>query len=157
MTKSLRKHIEQHFTATLAAQSEFRRYEVSSPFLSRYDVAFTRMPRGGEGAPFIVLLFDHRGVSRISVEIGWSSDRQFPRLPIRPSGEASVGRVEFKEHDFLARLSSLWGEPDTWWEVDSEGDVSKAIGDMMSQLEKKGFPYIAEKEIAQEAEGKSAR
>lgn len=148
MTKSLRKQIEQHFAAAVATQGEFKRHEESSPYLSRYDVAFTRIPRVGKGAPFIVLLFDHRGRSRISVEIGWSSDRQFPRLPIRPSGEVSGGRSEFKEQDFLARLSTLWGEPDTWWEVEAEGGVPKAIGDVVSRLDRAGFPYLAEKESA---------
>lgn len=146
MAKSLRKHIEQHFAAAVAAQGGFKRHEETSPYISRYDVAFTRIPRSGDSTPFIVLLFDHRGRSRVSVEIGWSSNQQFPRLSIRPSGEASVGRNEFKEPDFLARLSTLWGEPDAWWDIETEADIPKAIGDVIGRLEKFGFPYLAEKE-----------
>jgi len=150
MTASLRKHIAQHFTAAVAIQGGFRRHEESSPYVSRYDVAFTRTPKSGKSSSFIVLLFDHRGRSRFSVEIGWSSDRQFPRLPIRPSGEASMGRNEFAELNFLARLSTLWGEPDEWWEFETTTDLPQAIEVAMHRLKVLGFPYLAEKERAVE-------
>lgn len=153
MANSLHKKIEQHFAATLAAEGGFTRHEEKSPYIARSDVAFTRPMRSGGRCLVIAILFDHRGRSRFSVEIGWSSDRLFPRLPIRPSGEASVRRKEFKEPNFLARLSSLWGKPDAWWEVGNEAEVPRVIADVMRRLEEFGFPYLAEKE--QEVSGES--
>jgi hypothetical protein len=152
MAKSLRRHIVQHF-AKLATQAGFQLYTEIAPCLSRKDIAFSRMSESGHGAAFIVLLFDHRGRPWISAEIGWSSDQQFPHVTMRPSGEASVERKEFKESDFLTRLSTLWGEPDAWWKIETEADIPKVIGDVMGRLETYGFPYLAEKESTTTCDG----
>lgn len=145
MAKPLRKDVVRQFAAAVA-RAGFSRHEEASPYVSQYEVAFSRMPTIGDCAPFIILLFDHRGRSRISVEIGWSSNRQFPRLSIRPSGEVSPDRKEFRERDFLARLSTLWGESDYWWEIESGADVPTVIGEVMRRLETFGYPYLAERE-----------
>jgi len=153
MAKSLRKHIEQLFAAEMTTRGGFLRYEETSPYISRYDVVLTRKVRADNSALFVVLLFDHHGNSRISVEVGWASDQRFPRLPIRPSGVASAGRNEFKEPNFLARLSTLWGESDSWWEIKSKADIPEIVGDVISRLEAFGFPYLAEKELEQKIGG----
>lgn len=94
--------------------------------LIRGDVAFAIPTSSKTTSGYIILVRDHHGRNRFTIEVGWSTKGRFPDLPMRPSGNPSVERVEFQKEEYTCRLSNIWSKRDYWWGKDDPADQRSA-------------------------------
>ena len=102
--------------------------------LIRGDVAFAIPTSSETTSGYIILVRDHHGRNRFTIEVGWSTKGRFPNLRMRPSGNPSVERVEFQEEEYICRLSNIWSKKDYWWGKDDPDDQISALLDSHKEL-----------------------
>lgn len=94
---------------------------------------------------FIVFSMHEQDDSLFTVDIGWSRQKRFPEIDMRPCDEnPQSDAVLNEEKEFMTRLGILMNKDDCWWSVSdgSLGSIDAAVTDAVSAIKRYALPYL---------------
>ena len=166
MRKEYRKAVRKAFTLGLAETApEMKPVKVDSPLLFSGETVFRWSP--GAGFMGWLLLVPDQKRQAFTVEVGWSNQKRFPALGMRPSVMLGPDDpLPFDQPEGFVRLGALTSRTDRWWALPdpamenpgsiralkaslepldqstADRDAERPVAEALSEFAESGMPFL---------------
>lgn len=120
----------------------FEPYKEKSMYIWPGELVFRSTELIAPKTAFVIFSPEPKGREQFTVELAWSTDEQFPKLPQRPSGVPAENERLLSRAQAAVRLLTL-ADPNagSWLEVNKDA-VDFTARQVIEELRQYGIPYL---------------